>query len=79
MRIIVISCIVPYYSSPIYSFISIVLCIAIPYSGFISLGTNFPERSVLSFSRNFPDLEIYDPRYQNTHMSEISHKVYGYT
>ena len=30
------------------------------YSGFISLGANFHEWSALSFSRNFPDLEIYD-------------------
>ena len=27
----------------------------IPYTGFISLGANFPEWSVLSFSKNFPD------------------------
>ena len=31
------------------------------YSGFISLGANFPEWSVLSLSRNFPDLEIDGP------------------
>ena len=41
----------------------------------------FPRRkwSVLSFSRNFPDLKIQDPDNQKTHMSEISHKVYGCT
>ena len=33
----------------------------IPYSEFISLGAKFPEWSVLSFSRNFPDLKIHDP------------------
>ena len=44
-------------------------------SGFISLGADFPEWSVLSFSRNFP-CEIYDPNNWKTHMSEISHKLY---
>ena len=36
-------------------------CWLILYSRFISLGVNFPEQSVLSFSRNFPNLEIHDP------------------
>ena len=43
---------IPYY---------IELAMCIPYSRFISLGANFPEWSVLSFSRNFPDLEIHYP------------------
>ena len=49
-----------------------------PYNGFISLGANFPEWSALSFSRNFPDLEIHDPNNQKTQVSYISesHKVY---
>ena len=46
----------------------------LPYSGFISLGANFPEWSVLSFSRNFPDLEIHDPNNQKIHVSEIHTK-----
>ena len=33
-------------------------------SRFISLGTNFPKWSALSFSRNFPNLEIHDPNNQ---------------
>ena len=51
------------------------------YSGFISLGANFPEWSSLSFSRNFPDIEIYDLNNQKTHMSDISEsrKVYACT
>ena len=48
------------------------------YGGFIPLGSNIPEWSVLSFSRNFPDLEIHDPNNRKTHVSEISHKVYVY-
>ena len=28
--------------------------------------------SVLSFSKNFPDLEIHDPNNRKTHVSEIS-------
>ena len=48
----------------------------LPYSGFISLSPSFPKWSVLSFSRNFPDLGIHDPVNQKTHTSEISHKVY---
>ena len=51
----------------------------IPYSGFISLGANFLEWSVFSFSRNFPDLEIHNPNNRKTHMSEISHEVYART
>ena len=49
------------------------------YSGFISLGANFPKWSVLSFSRNFPNLEIHDPNNRKTHVSEILHKVYACT
>ena len=42
------------------------------YSGFIYLGANFPEWSVHSFSRSFPNLEIHDSNWQSkTHVSEI--------
>ena len=52
------------------------LCIL--YSGFISLGANFPEWSVLSFSRNFPDLEIHNPNNRKSHVSEpISHTKFA--
>ena len=47
-------------------------CLILPYSGYISLGANFPEWSVLSFSRNFPNSEIHHPNNQKTHMSKIS-------
>ena len=49
------------------------------YSGFISLGVNFPERSALSFSRKFLDLEIHEPNIQKTHVSDTLHKVYACT
>ena len=42
------------------------------YNGLFSLGANFH----LTFSRNFPDLEIHGPNKQKTHVSNISHKVY---
>ena len=51
----------------------------LPYSGFISLGANFPEWWALSFSRNFPSLKIHGPNNRKTHVSDISHKVYTCT
>ena len=51
----------------------------LPYSGFISLGANFPEWWALSFSRNFPNLKFHDPNNLKTHVSDISHKVYTCT
>ena len=58
--------------------------IAIPHpeyhiAGLFPYGANFPERSALSFGRNFPNLEIHDPNNQKTHVSDISHKVYTCT
>ena len=41
-----------------------------------SLGANFPEWWTLSFSRNFPDLEIHKPTNKKSHMSNILYKVY---
>ena len=40
------------------------------YSGFISLGTNYPKWWTLSFSRNFPDLEIHNSSIWKTCMSD---------
>ena len=48
-------------------------------SGFISIGANFPKWSALSYSRNYPDLEIHDPNNPKTYMSDISHKAYTCT
>ena len=53
--------------------------IELQYSGFVSIGAVFPEWSIISFSRNFPDLEIHDPSNRNTHVSGISYKVYACT
>ena len=44
-----------------HQFCSIAQVVILPSSEFISLGANFPDWSVLSFSRNFSDLEIHDP------------------
>ena len=42
------------------------------------IGANFPEWSVLSFSRNFPDLEIHDPNNWKAHVNEISQSLHVY-
>ena len=60
-------------------YVCVGVCVVVPYSELISLCANFPEWSVLSFSRNSHDLEIHDPNNQKIHMSEISHKVYACT
>ena len=60
-------------------YISLLNVVRLSYRGFISLGANFPEWSVLSFSRSFPDLEIHDPNNRKTHVIETSHKVYACT
>ena len=53
--------------------------LATAYIGVISQGANFLERSVLSFSRNFPDLEIHDLNNWKTHVSEILQEDYACT
>ena len=49
----------------------------IPYIEFNFLSANFPEWSVLSFSRNLPDLEIHDPKFskqsKNSHEWDLIH------
>ena len=41
----------------------------LPHNRFISLGANFPKWWALSFSRNFPNLKIHDPKNRKTHVT----------
>ena len=46
------------------------------YNGLFSLDTNFPKWWTLGFSRNFPSLEIHEPKYRKFHVINISNKFY---